>query len=149
LRAARILGFRRIVSTKSPLAGGSRAVTLQAMLLPAPVRIALFVVACCVIAWLSLSPTEALPQGLTFWDKAEHALAYFGLSLIGAWAFPGRLGRLALGLFLGGVGVEILQSTMGLGRQGDAWDAVANSTGIVVGLLVALAARAAQRRGVG
>lgn len=119
------------------------------MLLPAPVRIILFALACCLIAWLSLSPTETLPQGLTFWDKAEHALAYFGLTLLGAWAFPGRLGRLAIGLFLAGVGVEILQSTMGLGRQGDAWDAVANSTGIAVGLLVAFAARAAQRRRVG
>jgi VanZ family protein len=124
------------------------------MALPAPVRIAAFAVACCVIAWLSLSPTEALPQGLTFWDKAEHALAYLALSLLGAWAFSGRLGRLAVALFLGGVGVEILQSTMGLGRQGDPWDAVANSTGIAVGLLVALlvrnwAARRLQRRGVG
>lgn len=124
------------------------------MVAPAALRIAAFALACCVIAWLSLSPTEALPQGLTFWDKAEHALAYLALSLLGAWAFPGRLRRLAFGLFLAGVGVEILQSTMGLGRQGDPWDAVANSTGIAVGLLVALlarrwAARRLQRRGVG
>ena len=123
------------------------------MPVPAPVRIALFALACGVIAWLSLSPTEALPQGLTFWDKAEHALAYLALSLLGAWAFPGRLGRLAVGLVLGGVGVEILQSTMGLGRQGDPFDAVANSTGIAVGLLIAILvrnwARRLQRRGVG
>ena len=119
------------------------------MLVPAPLRIALFAVACAVIAWLSLSPTDALPQGLTFWDKAEHAIAYLTLALLGAWAFPGRLGRLAIGLFLGGVGVEILQSTMGLGRQGDGWDAVANSTGIAVGLGVAMALRRLQRRGVG
>lgn len=116
---------------------------------PRPVRIALFAAACGVIAWLSLSPTEALPQGLTFWDKAEHALAYLGLSLLGAWALPNRLGRLAVGLFLGGVGVEILQATMGLGRQGDPLDAVANSTGIAVGLLIALFLRRLQRRGVG
>ena len=123
------------------------------MPVPTPVRMALFALACGVIAWLSLSPTEALPQGLTFWDKAEHALAYLALSLLGAWAFPGRLGRLAVGLFLGGVGVEILQSTMGLGRQGDPFDAVANSTGIAVGLLIAILvrnwARRLQRRGVG
>ena len=119
------------------------------MLFPARLRIAVFALACAVIAWLSLSPTETLPQGLTFWDKAEHALAYLGLSLLGAWAFPGRLGRLAVGLFLGGVGVEILQSTMGLGRQGDPYDAIANSTGIALGLAIALAARRLQRRGVG
>lgn len=116
---------------------------------PHPVRIALFAAACGVIAWLSLSPTETLPQGLTFWDKAEHALAYLGLTVLGAWAFPGRLGRLAIGLFLGGIGVEILQSTMGLGRQGDAFDAVANSTGILIGLLIVSAVRRLQRGRVG
>ena len=118
-------------------------------MLPTPLRLLLFALACGVIAWLSLSPGEALPQGLTFWDKAEHALAYLALTLLGAWAFPGRLGRLAGGLFLAGVGVEILQSTMGLGRQGDVWDAVANSTGIAAGLLIALAVRRLQRTGVG
>lgn len=122
---------------------------MSLLLPPAPVRIALFAVACGVIAWLSLSPAEDLPQGLTFWDKAEHATAYLGLTLLGGWAFPGRLGRLAAGLFLAGVGVEILQSTMGLGRQGDALDAVANSTGIAVGLAIALAVRGLHRRGVG
>jgi VanZ family protein len=115
------------------------------MLLPAPLRISLFAIACAMIAWLSLSPSETLPQGLTFWDKAEHALAYLGLALLGAFAFPGRLGRLAVGLFVGGVGVEILQSTMGLGRQGDALDALANSIGIAAGLSLVLAARAVQR----
>jgi len=115
------------------------------MFVAAPIRIGLFAVACAVIAWLSLSPSQTLPQGLTFWDKAEHALAYLGLALLGAFAFPGRLGRLAIGLFIGGVGVEILQSTMGLGRQGDALDALANSVGIAVGLSMALAARAVQR----
>lgn len=115
------------------------------MFVPAPLRIGLFALACAVIAWLSLSPTESLPQGLTFWDKAEHALAYLGLALVGAFAFPTRLGRLAVGLFLGGVGVEVLQSTMGLGRQGDALDALANSIGILAGLSLVLATRAAQR----
>ncbi|NBB13890.1 hypothetical protein GVN21_00805 [Caulobacter sp. SLTY] len=115
------------------------------MFVAAPIRIGLFAVACAVIAWLSLSPSQTLPQGLTFWDKAEHALAYLGLALLGACAFPTRLGRLAVGLFIGGVGVEILQSTMGLGRQGDALDALANSVGIAVGLSMALAARVVQR----
>lgn len=115
------------------------------MFVAAPIRIGLFAVACAVVAWLSLSPSETLPQGLTFWDKAEHALAYLGLALLGAFAFPTRLGRLAVGLLIGGIGVEILQSTMGLGRQGDALDALANSVGIAVGLSMALAARAVQR----
>jgi VanZ family protein len=108
---------------------------------PRLLRIAVFILAIGVIAWLSLSPARDLPQGLSFWDKAEHACAYLGLALVGAWAFPTRLGRLAAGLFLAGVGVEFLQASMGFGRQGDPMDAVANSVGIVAGLSLALAAR--------
>ncbi len=45
-----------------------------------------------------------------------------------------RSWRLALGLFALGVGMEIAQSTMGWGRQGDLLDAAANSLGIAIGL---------------
>lgn len=107
-------------------------------MIPRPLRIAAFVLACGVIAWLSLSPTTALPQ-VSMSDKIEHAIAYFALTLVGAYAFQPRLVRLAIGLFLGGGGVEILQASMGLGRNGDPADAVANSLGIAAGLLVTLA----------
>lgn len=113
---------------------------------PRPVRIGLFLLALAVIAWLSLSPIEELPVGVTLWDKAQHAIAYLGLALIGAWAFPERSGRLAAGLVAFGVGVEILQAAMGLGRQGDAIDAVANTIGVTAGLALAWTARALWRR---
>jgi VanZ family protein len=108
-------------------------------MVPRPLRITAFAVACGVIGWLSLAPT--IPGLFTLWDKIEHAVAYLGLALIGAYAFPQRLTRVATGLFLGGVGVEILQSTMGLGRQGDPADALANTIGIATGLLLALVIR--------
>lgn len=116
------------------------------LLPPRPLRIAAFLAALAVIAWLSLAPSADLPQGLTFWDKAEHACAYLGLALIGGWAFPERIGRLALGLFLVGVGVEIAQSLMGLGRQGDPVDAVANTVGIALGIGLAATVQALHRR---
>jgi VanZ family protein len=105
-----------------------------------PFRIALFGLACLAISWLSLAPAQALP-GVTLWDKVEHAGAYMALTLLGAWAFPHRLTRLAAGLFAFGVGVEILQSMMGLGRQGEPADALANTVGIAGGLLLTLAIR--------
>ena len=101
-------------------------------MVPRSLRIAAFLVACGVIAWLSLAPTTALPE-VSLSDKIEHAIAYFGLTLIGAYAFPPRLSWLATGLFLVGVGIEILQSVTALGRQGDPADAVANSLGIAAG----------------
>lgn len=118
---------------------------MSMLLPPRPVRIGLFALALLVIAWLSLSPIEELPVSVSLWDKAQHAIAYFGLALVGAWAFPDRSGRLAVGLVAFGVGVEILQATMALGRQGDAIDAVANTLGVAVGLAVAWSARALLR----
>ncbi|MDP1739068.1 MAG: hypothetical protein Q8L23_16695 [Caulobacter sp.] len=109
-------------------------------MVPRPFRIAPFGLACLAIAWLSLAPAQAMP-GATLGDKFEHAGAYMVLTLLGAWAFPQRLTRLAAGLFAFGVGVEILQSMMGLGRQGDPADALANTVGIAGGLLATLAIR--------
>ncbi|MBI5938965.1 MAG: VanZ family protein [Caulobacterales bacterium] len=109
-------------------------------MVPSPLRIAAFALACAVIAWLSLAPSSGLPS-VTLWDKAEHAGAYFGLTMIGVYAFPHRLTRLAAGLFLGGVGIEILQSMMELGRQGDPADALANTAGIAAGLVLTRAIR--------
>jgi VanZ family protein len=110
------------------------------MMISRPFRILVFVLACLAVVWGSLTPTSALP-GVTLWDKFEHAGAYLVLSVLGAAAFPFRFRRLAAGLFLGGVGVEVAQSLMGLGRQGDPVDALANTVGIALGLGLALAAR--------
>lgn len=105
-------------------------------MIPRFVPIALFVAACAVILGLSLAPTTSLPA-VTLWDKFEHAGAYFGLALLGLWAFPARLWRVAIGLFVLGVGVEIAQATMGWGRTGDVFDALANTIGIALGLTLA------------
>lgn len=107
-------------------------------MIPRFIRIALFAAACVVIVYLSVAPTTAIPS-VTLWDKFEHAGAYFGLALLGLWAFPERIWRVAIGLFLLGVGVEIAQATMGWGRQGDVLDALANTIGITLGLGLARA----------
>ncbi|MCF8503649.1 MAG: hypothetical protein K9G59_01935 [Caulobacter sp.] len=114
-------------------------------MLPRPPRIAVFALACGVIGALSVVPTATIPGMFSLWDKIEHAGAYFGLTLLGAYAFPHRLVRLAISLLLGGIGVEVLQATMAFGRQGDPADALANTIGIVVGLLLALAIRERNR----
>lgn len=61
---------------------------------PRPIRTAVFLAACATIAWLSVAPTTAMPS-VNMWDKVQHAGAYFGLALLGAWAFPARIWRLA------------------------------------------------------
>jgi VanZ family protein len=106
-------------------------------MIPRPIRLVLFAAACLVVLYLSLAPTTAIPQ-VSLSDKIEHAGAYLGLSLLGVWAFPERLWRVALGLVLGGIGVELAQAAMGWGRQGDPLDALANTIGVVVGTALAL-----------
>jgi VanZ family protein len=110
-------------------------------MVPRPLRLAVFVLACAIVTWASLAPSSALPS-VTLWDKIEHLTAYFGLTVIGAYAFPNRLSRLAAGLFGAGVAIEVAQSMMGWGRQGDPADALANTVGIALGLLAVLALRA-------
>ncbi|MDP1631047.1 MAG: hypothetical protein Q8L66_06475 [Caulobacter sp.] len=109
-------------------------------MIPRPLRIALLLLAGLTVLWGSLAPSS-IPPGPGLWDKAQHAAAYFGLTVIGAWAFPRRLTALAASLFAAGVGIEILQSMMNLGRQGDPADALANTAGIAAGLILTLAAR--------
>lgn len=108
--------------------------------LPPPLRLAVFGLAVAVLLWLSLAPTEALP-GITFWDKAEHALAYFVLGGLGLALFPTRPGRLAAFVFALGVVIEGLQAIGGLGRQGDWRDVAANTLGLAAALAVAAAVR--------
>lgn len=107
-------------------------------MIPRPIRLALFAAGCLTILYLSLAPTTAIPS-VTLWDKIEHATAYFGLSLLGVWAFPERVRRVVVGLILGGIGVEIAQATMGWGRDGDPLDALANTVGVAIGTGLALA----------
>lgn len=95
-------------------------------------RIAVFVLGCVLVLWLSLAPSEGLPLE-NIWDKAKHSSAYFVLTVAGSAAFPRWIWRIAGALFLFGVGVEILQANMDLGRTGDVRDAIANTLGIAVG----------------
>jgi VanZ family protein len=95
---------------------------------------------------LSLTPVDHLPpQVFDVWDKAQHAFGFSVLAVLGVWAYPRRVGRLALGLLaLGGV-IEVAQSMTGW-RYGDAADWVADAVGVMVGVPVGLHMRAVLRR---
>jgi VanZ family protein len=74
-------------------------------------------------------------------DKVAHAAGYAALSLWFAGLYPrSRYVWIALALFAMGVIVELLQGWMSAGRNRDALDVIANTTGIVVGLSLSLTA---------
>ncbi len=93
------------------------------------------------VAVLSISPARYLPpQAFSLWDKAQHALAFLGLGLLGLLAYPGRLLRLGLGLLAFGGAIELVQAATGW-RQGDWADWLADAVGLGAGLALGLLSR--------
>jgi len=82
------------------------------------------------IATLSLLPAGTAPP-LELWDKAQHAIAYCVVGVIGIWAASGRLHRYWVlgGLMALGIVLEIAQIWVP-GRQGSVDDVVANAVGL-------------------
>jgi len=87
-----------------------------------------------IVVCLIPPPQLALPQNS---DKVEHFLAYFLLagSAVQVFATRRALWRVALGLVLMGVGVEWMQGALTSNRMADPMDALANSIGVLAGML--------------
>ncbi len=108
----------------------------------------LYVLWLATILWLSLDPTppQITDSGLLAWDKFQHAAAYAVMTLLGGlglrpWVLSARTRWLVSGgiAVVVGIGVEIGQGMMRLGRFADWQDAVANTVGVLGALaLVAL-----------
>lgn len=90
-----------------------------------------------IIVFICLAPVAQLPKPPNLSDKSEHFIAYLVLSVCFAGMYRrSRYWLIALGLFIMGVLIEFAQGAMHMGRQADVLDVVANSTGIVAGLLL-------------
>lgn len=94
----------------------------------------LFFVALALVTILSLIPSDAVPQAFQFWDKAQHALAYTVLAIMGSLAFPRQLKLVLLGLLAHGAAIEVMQSTLTTTRLGDVLDWFADGTGVIAGI---------------
>lgn len=109
--------------------------------IPRPIRLAVFFAAVAVILYLTLAPNKDVPGSGMIWDKAAHTIAYGLLTLVGLFMSTRRRWMVVLGVWCLGVGVEIAQSLMGFGRQGDWHDALANSIGIFLAYVLWAIAR--------
>ncbi len=90
---------------------------------------------------VSLLPVAYLPEQVaSIWDKAQHALGFAVLAVLGLWAYPGRAGVVLLGLLLLGALIELAQNATGW-RQGDWQDLLANAVGMALGWLLAFMRR--------
>jgi VanZ family protein len=105
----------------------------------------LFWPALAVVVWGELTPHPPELAGPLMWDKLDHFIAYFGLSLLStlAWGLRRSLVWLFLGLVALGGGMEILQAL--LERDAEWGDFLANDLGILTGMGVAIAYLAVPR----
>jgi VanZ family protein len=92
------------------------------------------------IVYASLAPDLflSLPVPGNF-DKVEHFTVYCGLATWFTGLYPrSRYWMVVMGLLMLGLGLEIAQGVMQLGRTADPRDMAANAAGVGVGLLLAL-----------
>ncbi|HUL05495.1 MAG TPA: VanZ family protein [Candidatus Acidoferrum sp.] len=105
---------------------------------PRIVTLLLFLLAAATVTVLSLLPQRDVPKvGVS--DKLEHAIAYFGLAILGGLAFRERRRLLYLFVILCAMGgaIELLQA-FSPGRTPELADAVADAAGAAAGIFVAL-----------
>jgi len=90
-----------------------------------------------VMTTLFLVPQEFVSSAIfDWWDKAQHAVAFGVLMLIGFVAYPMYFWRAVISLILYGAVIEIIQSWTDW-RQGDVLDTVADAVGVLLmGLLI-------------
>jgi VanZ family protein len=94
-------------------------------------------VAIALVVIASLVPAFLLPQVPAGGDKLEHFTAYGLLAVVAVQLFGTRdaLIRAGLGLIALGIALEFAQGIFTTTRAMDAFDALANSLGVMVGLL--------------
>jgi len=107
------------------------------------VRFMPLIFSCCIVAItvITIIPNTTLPNALIFWDKAQHVLAFAALSLTGSLAFPNNTKIVYIGLILYGIWIEVIQKYLTTTRVGDALDLLANSAGIIIGIIIYLLVR--------
>ena len=84
----------------------------------------------------SVTPQSYLPP-TEVWDKAQHFLTYAVLGGVGWLGYPGQrqMVLLSIGLLLLGAGLEAAQGIVP-GRSPSVGDVIANTVGVLAGLLV-------------
>jgi len=91
------------------------------------------------ITYLSLKKVPKIETGINNVDKIYHLIAYFTLSISWLFSFyrkPLLKYVIVIACILFGIIIEVLQQTLTVYRTGDYKDALANTLGILLGLLV-------------
>ena len=86
-----------------------------------------------VVTVLSLLPTNYLPPPVfSLWDKAQHALGFAVLAILGLLAYPQHARYLSILLLVYGGAIELAQAATGW-RYGEWLDLLADGIGLLAG----------------
>ena len=90
------------------------------------------------ILYLSLKKMPNSDINISHLDKVQHSIAYFILSISWLFAFAKKRNKITIvaACILFGILIEILQQTVTNYRTGDYLDVIANSVGVLLGLLL-------------
>lgn len=92
----------------------------------------LFWTACSAVVFLSLLSVEQLPPGMfDCWDKAQHAVAFLALGVLGLLSYMATPGRVVVGLLVYGAMIELAQAATGW-RYSEWQDWLADAIGVGV-----------------
>jgi VanZ family protein len=118
----------------APVSGG----VLKPIRWPA-LWVGLWVLAMAVVVTTCLLPGDDIPSVWPGVDKIEHATAFFVLSVCAVQLFATRRGllRAAAWLVVLGVLIEFMQGWFTADRTPDPTDALADATGVLLGLAIA------------
>lgn len=99
-------------------------------------RVTAFWFSAILVGAMSITPVQHLPpQAFDVWDKAQHAVGFLGLGLLGLLAHPWHFARVSVGLLIYGMCIEIAQSATGW-RHGDFADWLADACGVGAAVIV-------------
>lgn len=113
--------------------------------LPRPLRLVLYAVATAILMAMCLTPQADLPSA-HMGDKIEHTIAWFVLTMTGLLLSHHRPRAIAAYALALGALIELLQATMGFGRNGDWRDLLADALGVAAALALYVLAQRLRRR---
>ncbi|MBS0363272.1 MAG: hypothetical protein JSR98_18000 [Proteobacteria bacterium] len=99
---------------------------------PRPFRLGLYALACLILMYLTLAPGRDVPGVGLVWDKAEHSISWAVLTGAGLLLSTKRRWAIGVFAFVFGAGIEIAQTLLPFGRDGEVLDLVADTIGILV-----------------
>ena len=92
------------------------------------------------IAYLSLVKVPKVSFAISYLDKWQHSFAYCTLTICWLLSYYKRISNrkyiIIVACFIYGIILELLQSTITTHRTGDFLDVLANTFGILMGLLI-------------